>query len=1127
MRCHECGFEAPPGMRFCGRCGGPLGSVCADCGFENRPGFLLCGQCSASLVSEPAPPGAYSAAGVAERRPVTVLFCDLVESTALACRLDPEELREVVVRYQQAAAAAIGRFAGYVAQYLGDGILVYFGYPEAQEECARRAVSSGLAIVDAVLDLNHDLRSQWDVELAVRVGIHSGLAVAGEVGAGGRTDQLFFGQTPNVAARLQGLAEPNVVVMSRATLDLVRGFFEYEELGMRQLKGFIEPIEIFRAVRESGVRTRFQLAVASGLTPMVGRRGECEFLADAFAEAEHERGQLVLVDGEAGIGKSRLQRWLKEHTAGRVDDWFTCYCSPYYQNTALNPLIDMLEGQLGFDRDDSAEERVTKLEAGLLRWGFSLADSVPYFAALLSLPTGERYPVPALSPPRLKGEIFARLLALPARAAVRRPVVLVVEDLHWADPSTLEFIGLLIQRLPGSRIVVLLTHRPEFKVPWPGTPHTTRIVLDRLADRETQTMVEDIAGGIPLPPEIVREIVSHTDGVPIFVEELTKMILDSGLVAELSGNNISNATKLRMLGIPSTLQDSLLSRLDRLGAGKEVAQLGAVLGRSFRYDVLSAVSELDEPSLKHHLQRLVSSDLFHQQGDLPDSTYIFKHALVQDAAYESLLRRRRRELHERVADVFREQFPEVAETEPEILAHHLEAGGRPEEAIGYSALAGKRAFGRSAYIEAISHFEKGLELLDGVPDSREHRQQELDLLLYLGLGLITTRGYAAESVERTYSRAMEVCEVLGDTPFQARFGIWAVAIVRGDREATAELAEWFRQVAGEVQDRIILLMSHSALGTLRFYRGEYALAGEHLKQAITLFDPARHHEVTREYAAGGGFFGHMVTTLLLWFTGFPDRANAHQEQVIALAETLSDPYTLAMALLYEANLAHETGDPDRAWAATERANRMLAESEHDFLFLAAVIKIVQGWELAQRGRVAEGVELLQRGLSSYRATGARILDPYYSGYLTEALLLADKHDEALPVVERAIELSRTNLDSFYEPELLRLRGEILWRLGRDRAKVESCYREVIALARSQGARSLQLRGATSLGKLLIEMGRAEEARDTLEAIYGRFTEGFDTRDLRNAQAVLQQLSDGRGPAAAVSGRHGTSTELQE
>ncbi len=1105
-------------MRFCGRCGHQLGKACPRCGFENRPDFNFCGQCAAPLNGTSQPSNVATgtvpgAPGTAERRPVTVLFCDLVESTALAGRLDPEELREVVVRYQQAVAAAIECYAGYIAQYLGDGILVYFGYPEAHEESARRAVSSGLAIIEAITDLNRELRQQRNIELAVRIGIHSGLVVAGDIGVGSRTDQLVLGQTPNVAARLESLAEPNHVLMSRATYELIRGFFDCETLGPHRFKGLGEPIEVFRALRQTGVRSRFQLTLAGGLTPMVGRRREGNRLLDIFEEVEESRGQLVTISGEAGIGKSRLQQWFKDQIAGRVDAWLTCYCLPYYQNTALNPLTDMLECQLGFTADDTAEERLAKLDAGLTKWGCSTSDSLPIFAALLSLPAPPNHPPLMISPPRMKQEFMERLMALLLQMAGRKPAVLAVEDLHWADPSTLEFIELLHKRLPQNRMLVLLTHRPEFELPLPDRLQTRRIVLDRLGDRETEAMITDIAAGAPLPREVLDEIVMQTDGVPIFVEELTKMILDSGLVRAIA-DSYGPTSKLRTLGIPLTLQDSLLSRLDRLGAAKEVAQLGAVLGRSFRYEVLAAIGDIDEASLKYHLRQLVGAGLFSQQGELPEATYSFKHALVQDAAYESLLRRRRRRLHEQVAEVFQTRFPEIGETEPEILAYHLEAGGHPERAVRYICVAGKRALGHSAYIEAIRHFEKGLDLLKDLPAAQAQRQLELELLLSLGVGLIATQGYAADRVEATYARAMEVCEELGDTPFQARYGIWAVSIVRGDREATIELANWFRELVRDTADPTVAMMSHAAIGTWAFYRGDYALAEGHLQRSIELFDPAQHHTVTREYAAGGAFFGYMVTTLFLWFTGYPDRACAHQEQVLALAESLSDPYTLALTLLYEANLGHELGDLDRVWAATQRADRMLAASEHDFLFIAAVIQIIQGWVLASQGQIDRGIAQLREGLDSYRATGARILVPYYSAYLTEALLLGGKPEEALPLVDQAIALSRRNLDSFYEPELLRLRSEVAIQLGGDPRQIEADLREVHALARSQGSKSLALRAATSLCRFLDQRGQQREAAALLDAAFREFSEGFETRDLREARALLDRLQAGAAVPAA-------------
>lgn len=1108
MICPACAFEAPPDMLFCGKCGQRLQIVCTNCGTANTPDATSCVNCREPLGPAQTPGRPHQqraeASMSAERRPVTVMFCDLVESTALSCRLDPEELREVIVRYQQVAAAEIGRYGGYIAQYLGDGLLVYFGYPEASEDSARMAVSSGLAIVDAVQKLNAELQWQWDVQLAVRVGIHSGLGVAGEVGAGGRTDQLFFGQTPNIAARTESLAAINTVLLTRATCDLVQGFFELRPLGTEQLKGVDEPIELFQAVRESGVRTRFELAVSSGLTPLIGRQKECTRLAQVFERACDEEGQLVVVSGEAGIGKSRLQRWLSEQVQERVADWLFSCCLPHYQNSALNPLIDMLETRLAFEREDSPETRIAKLQAGVTRWQLD-SDTVSLFAALLSVPENAAFRPSLLSSQRRKQETLQRLIGLVLRDHARQPVVFVIEDLHWADPSTLEFIGLLLERLPRFRALLILTHRPEFLLPWALPASTTRLTLDRLDDQETKAMIGEMTSSMALPAELVKRIVAQTDGVPIFVEELTRMIVDSGLAAELRGRRAADDGP-GTLGIPTTLQASLQARLDRLGPGKAIAQLGSVLGRQFRYDYLAAVCDLDEDTLHFHLQHLVDAGLFHAAGPMPQAVYTFKHYLVQDAAYESMLRRRRRQVHERVAEVIREQFPEMAELEPEILSHHLEAGGHPEEAAGYRCSAGKRALERSAYIEAIRHLERGLTLIEGLAQRKVPRPVELELLLSLGLGLIATQGYAAERVASTYARAMSVCEQAGDIPFQARYGIWAVAIVRGDRDATTELASWYLEQVKSAAEPTTTMMSHAALGTWAFYRGRYTLAKEHLDQAIVLFDPAQHRFITREYAAGGAFFGHMVTTLLLWFTGHPDAAKIHQDRVIRLAETLDDPYTLTMAVLYGANLSHEIGDVEGVRVAAERARQTLAESQDDFLFLAAIIQIIEGWANVHQGRIDDGIALVQQGLDFYHATGARILVPYYSAYLAEALLFAGRPSDGLPIVEHAIALSDRNLDSFYGPELMRLRGELLRSIGPDHGPAELSFREAFALARSQGSSSLELRIACSLSRLLTDRGRAAEAMAVLEPVYSQFTEGFETRDLQQARVLLARHS---------------------
>ena len=698
-------------------------------------------------LSQTTPPPAAPSPPDAERRQLTVLFCDLADSTALAGQLDPEDLREVVRAYQQTSAAVIQRFDGHIAQYLGDGLLVYFGYPQAHEDDAVRAVHAGLEIVEAMHTLNVRLEQERGLRLAVRLGIHTGLVVVGEMGGGERHGQLALGETPNLAARLQGLAALDTVVISTATLHLVQGYVVCQDLGVHPLKGVAAPVTVYRVLWPNVAQSRLDVTGARGFTPFVGREAEMALLLERWTQVKEGTGHVVLLHGEAGIGKSRLVQVLKDHTASEAHTRLECRCSPYYQNSALYPLIDLLHRAWRWQESETPAERLEKLEHVLGQYRLALEETVPLLAALLSLPLPDgRYPLLTLTPQRQKPKTLEAILRLVLELAERQPVLFIVEDLHWIDPSTLEFLGLLLEQGPTVRLLTLLTSRPTFQSPWTGRAHVTPLPLTRLPAAQVEAMVARLTNGKPLPAEVLHHVVANTDGVPLFVEELTKMLLESGLLTE-ADDRYALAGPLPSLAIPTTLHDSLMARLDRLATVKVVAQLGATLGRQFSYSLLQAVSPLDEPTLQHDLQQLVDTELLYRRGVPPQATYLFKHALIQEAAYQSLLKSTRQQYHQRIAQVLAAQFPETIETQPELLAHHYTAAGLTEQAIPYWQQAGQRALQRSAHLEAIAHLTQGLALLMTLPETPARRQQELDLQVALGPALIAPKGHGAPDTE--------------------------------------------------------------------------------------------------------------------------------------------------------------------------------------------------------------------------------------------------------------------------------------------------------------------------------------------------------------------------------------------
>jgi class 3 adenylate cyclase/predicted ATPase len=1111
MRCPSCGFTNAEGMHFCGRCGTKLPTPCLACGFANPADHVFCGRCGVRLSAPTLPPSPASAAEPrapdAERRQLTVLFCDLVDSTALATQLDPEELREVVRAYQATCAKVIARFEGHIAQYLGDGLLVYFGYPRAHEDDAQRAVRAGLGMVEALGQLNSRLKPERGVELAVRLGCHTGLVVVGEVGGDTHQEHLALGETPNLAARLQGLAASNTVVISATTFQLLGGFFACQALGPHRLKGFAQPIEVYRVLSESMARSRLEAAGSTGLTPLVGREQEIGLLRERWAQVTDGVGQVVLLSGEAGIGKSRLVQVLTDHVATEPQAWLTpCQCSPYYQNTALYPLIELLERvALRFEREESSPQKLRKLEGFLVQYGLPLAEAVPLFATLLSLPLPAEYAPLPLSPERQKQRTLHALLTILLRIAAQQPVLFVMEDLHWVDPSTLELLSLLVDQGPTARILALCTFRPDFTPPWTGRAHLTQMTLPRLPRRQAVEMTGRVAHGKPLPSEVVEQVVAKTDGVPLFVEELTKMVLESGLLQERE-DRYELSRPLPPLAIPTTLHDSLMARLDRLATVKGLAQLGATLGREFAYELLQAVSPWDEATLQRGLHQLVEAEFLYQQGLPPQATYRFKHALIQDATYQSLLKSTRQQSHQRIAEVLEARFPELCETQPELLAHHCTEAGLIAQAIPSWQRAGERALQRSAHVEAISHLTKGLELLNTLPDTPERAKRELALQLTLGSAFMVLKGWAAAEVERVYTRARALCEQVGQAPqlLRALNGLLAFHLVRADLQTARELGEQYFRVAQSVQHPQALLRAYHQLGETIFYLGEFAPALAHFAQgmALSTSQPRHRHplSVTDPGLACFAWAAHA-----LWVLGYPDQALTYMEEALTLAQELSYPFDLAYALSMAAELHQFRQEGPLTQARAEAL--MALSTEQGFAAWRAQGLYLWGWALAKQGQVEEGMVQMRKGLAAWQATGAAIGQPHWLALLAGAYQTAGRAEEGLRVVAEALQEVRHTREQWYTAELYRLRGELLlaqsWGYH---TEAETCFRHALAVAHRQQAKSLELRAAMSLARLWQQQGKRDEARELLAPIYGWFTEGFDTADLQEAQALLAALA---------------------
>ena len=1025
------------------------------------------GQAAVPSAESPAP-----GPPAAERRQLTVLFCDLVDSTQLAGHRDPEDWREVVRAYQQTCAEVIQRFDGSIAQWLGDGLLVYLGWPQAHEDDALRAVRTGLGLLEAMGPLNTRLAHAHGLCLALRIGIHTGLVVVGDMGGGGRQERLALGDTPNIAARLQGLATPNTVVISAATFRLVEGYCTVEDLGPQTLKGVTTPQQVYRVVGVSAAQSRLEIAAATGLTPLIGRDADVALLRDRWAQSRDGQGQVVLLCGEAGIGKSRLVEELTAHVRGEGARRMLFRCSPYHTHSAFFPVIAHLQQLLHWRQDEAPEARVTTLEQALRPYGFALLDVVPLFAALLAVPLPEHYPPLMLSPQRQQQQTQEALVAWLLAEAERQPVLAVWEDLHWADPSSLDFLSVLIEQTPTAPLLTLLACRPEFVPPWPARSHVTQLTLPRFTRPQIETMVRHIAGGKHLPAEVVQQIVAKTDGVPLFVEELTKTIVESGLLRE-TAERYELRGPLPALAIPTTLQDALMARLDRLGTAKGLAQLGATIGRQFAYALLREVAQRDEATVQRELGQLVEAEVLYQRGLPPQATYRFKHALLQDAAYQSLLKSTRQQVHQRIAQVLEAQFPDTAEAQPELLAHHYTEAGCKEQAVGYWLRAGKHACERSAHVEAISHFTTGIELLITLPETPERTEQELSLLA----------------------------------------GLWRLYFTQSRLEKAGELAEQCCTLAQRLQDVRLLQEAHMARGSTLLHLGEYVAARASLEQGMALYDSQQCRILTFSHGCDPGVACLARVAWTLWLLGYAEQALARSREAVALAKDLSHAYSLAFALHFAAWLHQNRREVQVVLELTEA--EMALSSANGFVYWSAGSMLRQGWVLVQQGVTEEGITQMRQGLDSWLAHGNDLGKTYNLARLAEAYGKAGQTAEGLSVLAEAMAAVRNTAEHFYEAEVYRLRGELLLQCGARElgpegcqahmAEAEVCYQQALDIACRQQAKALELRAAMSLSRLWQQQGKRTEAYDLLAPIYGWFTEGLDTADLQEAKALLEEL----------------------
>jgi class 3 adenylate cyclase len=1034
----------------------------------------------------------------AERRQVTVMFSDLVGSTALSARMDPEDLREIITTYQKCVADTVQRFGGFVAKYMGDGVLVYFGYPQAHEDDAERAVRAGLELVAAVSDL------KTHAPLKARIGIATGLVVVGDlIGSGASQEQAIVGETPNLAARLQGLAVPNSVIIGESTRRLVGNLFELDDLGAQDLKGIAGPVRAWAAVRPSSVESRFDALHASGLTDLVGREEELELLLRRWSKAKVGEGQVVLLSGEPGIGKSRLTAAVIERLANEPHTRLRYFCSPQHTDSALYPVISQMERAASFAHDDTAQAKLDKLDA-VLAQTFTPRQEAALLAEMLSLTNDGRHPTLELAPQQRRQSTLEALTSQLEALSQSRPVLMIFEDVHWVDPTSFELLSRTVDRLRTLGVLLIVTFRPEFEPPWVGRPHVTALSLNRLGQREIAALIDRVTGNKALPEGTRQDIIERTDGIPLFIEEMTRAVLEAE--SEGDARRTAAAVPSSSPAVPASLHASLMARLDRLGLAKEVAQVGAAIGREFSHSLLAAVTAKPEAELLSALDRVMKAGLLFRQGSPPHASYIFKHALIQDAAYSTMLRARRQQLHSTIAQVLEAKFAEVGSSMPEVVAQQFERAGQNEQAIAYWQRAGERDLRRFAMKESIRHYSHALNLVTVMPETTQRSALELGICLGLGLAHQIGIGPTAKESGLYYERALALSGMLpnrGRERFLATWGRWFYQTMSRRSADAFKLSEELVVIARELDDRDLMVEAYHAQMPGLLWKGDFAATRNAALDVIRLYDRERHRD--HAYYFGGHdsrVCARSFYAMSLWGLGYFDQAREAVRQCVDDARALGHTFSLAhslnmgsltLMLLNDVNACRVAGD--ELYPLAER---------NKFPWPLTYARFLRGWVAAEENQLDTGIEQM---LIAVNEPSAAVLRPMMLTLVAEQQLRAARIGDCFHIIDQTIADIQSGDFQFYKEETIRLRGEALLAQSRENiGEAEAAYKEAIAGASRRSCRAVELRATMSLARLWRSQGKVQQARDLLAPVYGWFTEGFDTRDLKEAKALLEELA---------------------
>lgn len=1085
MICPNCNFNNPDQFKFCGECGTRIVNIVPETKSSARKADLFETEISAD----------------AERRHITVLFCDLVGSTQLSEELDPEDFRQILRVYQDTCGYVVNKYSGHLAQYLGDGVLVYFGYPGAHADDSQRAVRCAIEIVSEMKNLVNFRQNQQDINLSVRIGIHTGLVVVGDTGGGKNHGHLALGNTPNIAARLQALAEPDTIMISPATYRLVRDYFECELMGAFSLKGVSHKLDIYRVERERKYPVSFKSDPQSELTPFVGRDNEVQKLVASWKNVRNKQGEVVLITGEPGIGKTRFLRVFEEQVKNDPHTWLVCRCISYYQNSAFYPIIKLIRNQLSFRSGDAVDQNLLSLEKALSDSGFDLNETIPVLSSILSLPIAGRYRSLDLTPQKIKERTIEILIEWLIRSAKQQPLLFVLEDLHWADHSTLEHLTQLMDKIDQQPIMIIITCHPRFTPPISPDSRLTRIELDRLTREDLAKMVTEIAGGKLLPSEVLDMLLTKTDGVPLFVEELTKMLLESRWLKETE-KEYQLKSHLPDKVIPDTLQDALMARLDQLGAVKEVVQLAAIIGRDFSFDLMQELCSLPSGQLKKELKSLVDAEILNIQETAGETRYVFRQVMIQDAAYNSLLKTTRQKHHRKIAHIMENKFKDIATAHPQVLAYHYAKAEMYQRAIEYHLAAGRFLIGQSAHREAIGQLRKGLSLVEHISDARKKIQLELDLQILLGVPLIATRGYGAPEVGEVYERATTLSREVGDIPhlFPALVGQYRFYLLRGDIRKAFDISELLLSWSVTGKKVPLMIEANRAIGVALFHTGEVAVGLEHLEKSIQLYDPKKHGNHALIYGSDPEITCLSYGALAKCLLGQVNQAREFASLAIQKAKQMKHPFSLVLALNHSAWMCQFLGDTT---ATITHADELLSVSRKlGFPFWESAGTFFRGWAQAITENSTAGIDEMVRGTNAFLATGAGSVLPYFLTVIAETYLRFDQPDNARKWLDDAESSARKNDEHFFDADIYRVKAAIIRKSGKKSdAEAESMVWRSLETARRQKLRILELRALISLWDL---KPRHKEIMKQLTDVFGGFTNEYDFEDLKKAKRILGQ-----------------------